>query len=46
MSNENQNQEEQEVKEMIDELVKKAKIAAEQYLDLTQEQVNNIIKAM
>ena len=42
----NQNQEEQEVKEMIDELVRKAKIASEQYLDLTQEQVNNIIKAM
>ena len=46
MTNENQNQEEQEVKEMIDELVRKAKIASEQYLDLTQEQVNNIIKAM
>ena len=39
-------EQEQKVKNMIDELVEKAKIASKQYLDLSQEQVNNIIKAM
>lgn len=39
-------EQEQKVKKMIDELVEKAKIASKQYLDLSQEQVNNIIKAM
>ena len=39
-------EQEQKVKDMIDELVEKAKIASKQYLDLSQEQVNNIIKAM
>ena len=39
-------EQEQKVKNMIDELVEKAKIASKQYLNLSQEQVNNIIKAM
>ena len=34
------------VSNMIDELVKKAKVAASEYLKLDQEQVNNIVKAM
>ena len=38
--------EEQEIKQMIDELVEKAKIASKEYLKLDQETVNNIIKAM
>ena len=37
---------EEAVKKMIDDLVKKAKVAAKQYLDLTQEQVDKIVKAM
>ncbi len=40
------NNEEQEIKNMIDDLVEKAKIASKEYMKLTQEQVNNIIKAM
>ena len=39
-------EEEQKVKQMIDELVEKAKIASQEYLKLSQEQVDNIIKAM
>ena len=39
-------EQEQKVKQMIDDLMKKAKIAAEEYLKLDQETVNNIIKAM
>ena len=39
-------EEEQKVKQMIDELVEKAKIASQEYLKLNQEQVDNIIKAM
>ncbi len=39
-------QEEARVKQMIDELVEKAKIASKQYLELDQETVNNVIKAM
>ena len=39
-------QEEIRVKQMIDELVEKAKIASKQYLELDQETVNNVIKAM
>ena len=31
---------------MIDKLVEKAKIASEEYMDLTQEQVDNIVKHM
>ena len=39
-------EEEQKVKQMIDDLVEKAKIASQEYLKLTQEQVDNITKAM
>ncbi len=38
--------EEQEIKQMIDDLVRKAKIASQEYLKLDQETVNNITKAM
>jgi len=38
--------EEDKVKMAIDELVKKAKIASEEYLKLTQDEVNEIIKRM
>ena len=37
---------EQEVKEMIDGLIERAKKASKEYLKLNQDQVNNIIKAM
>ena len=43
---EEQEEKRNEIKQMIDELVKKAKIASEEYLKLDQETVNNIIKAM
>ena len=39
-------EEKQKVKEMIDSLIEKAKIASKQYLKLNQEQVNNIVKQM
>ena len=39
-------EEEARVKQMIDDLVEKAKIASKQYLELDQETVNNVIKAM
>lgn len=39
-------EQEQKIKQMIDDLVQKAKIASEEYLKLNQEQVNNITKAM
>lgn len=39
-------EEKQRIKEMIDKLVEKAKIASEEYMDLTQEQVDNIVKHM
>ncbi len=39
-------EQEQKVKQMIDELVEKAKIASKEYLKLDQETVDNIIKAM
>ena len=39
-------EQEQKVKQMIDELMEKAKIASEEYLKLDQETVDNIIKAM
>lgn len=38
--------EEEKVKEMINSLVERAKIASRQYMDLSQQDVNNIIKAM
>lgn len=37
---------EAKVKKMIDDLVKKAKIASQEYMKLDQKTVNNIIKAM
>ena len=43
---EEEEEQEQKVKQMIDELMEKAKIASQEYLKLDQEQVNNIIKAM
>ena len=45
MSDENL-EEEARVKQMIDDLVEKAKVASKEYLDLDQETVNNVIKAM
>ena len=39
-------EQEQKVKQMIDDLVNKAKIASQEYLNLNQEQVDNITKAM
>ena len=41
-----ENQEEKKIKQMIDDLVEKAKIASKEYLKLDQETVNNITKAM
>ena len=38
--------EEEEIKKMIDDLVKRAKKASEEYMKLDQNQVNDIIKAM
>ena len=38
--------EEDKVKQMIDELMQKAKIASQEYMKLTQEQINKIVKAM
>ncbi len=42
----NENEEELHVKQMIDELVEKAKVASQEYLKLDQETVDRIIKAM
>ena len=39
-------EEQAKVNVMIDDLVKKAKKASEEYMKLDQEQVNNIVKAM
>ena len=39
-------EQEQKVKQMIDELMEKAKIASEEYLKLDQKTVDNIIKTM
>ena len=42
-----ENQEEElRIKQKIDELVEKAKVASKEYLKLNQETVDNIIKAM
>ena len=41
-----ENNDEQKVQEMINELVEKAKIASKEYLQLDQETVDNITKAM
>ena len=44
---ENKNPEEEaKVKQMIDELIKKAKVASQEYLKLNQETVDNITRAM
>ena len=34
---------EEKIKEMVDNLVQRAKIASKKYLELDQEQVNNIV---
>ena len=39
-------EEKKHIEEMVDSLVKRAKIASEQFLKLNQEQVDNIVKAM
>ena len=39
-------EEEQKIKQMIDELVEKAKIASQEYMKLSQEEVDKIVKAM
>lgn len=39
-------EEKNRIKTMIDSLVEKAKIASQEYLQLNQEQINNIVKAM
>ncbi|MBR1653390.1 MAG: bifunctional acetaldehyde-CoA/alcohol dehydrogenase [Clostridia bacterium] len=46
MAQEISEEEKMRIKSMVDELVEKAKKASEEYLQLNQEQVNNIIKAM
>ncbi|MBR4260490.1 MAG: bifunctional acetaldehyde-CoA/alcohol dehydrogenase [Clostridia bacterium] len=46
MAQEVSEEEKMRIKSMVDELVEKAKKASEEYLQLNQEQVNNIIKAM
>lgn len=46
MATEISEEEKNRIKSMIDDLVKKAKIASQEYLKLDQKQVNNIIKAM
>ena len=46
MAKEVSEEEKQRIKQMVDSLVKRAKIASQEYLSLDQEQVNRIIKAM
>ncbi len=46
MAQELSGEEQEKVKKMIDDLVERAKIASQKYLELNQEQVNNIVKAM
>ena len=46
MAQELSQQEQEKVKKMIDDLVERAKVASKKYLELDQEQVNNIVKAM
>lgn len=46
MAKEITEKEEQEIKKMIDDLVKRAKEASKEYMKLSQEDVNRIIKAM
>ena len=40
------NSEDEHIKEMIDELIKRAKVASKEYLKLDQEKVDSIVKAM
>lgn len=40
------NLEEKEIQEKIDELVRRAKIASEKYMELTQDQIDHIVKVM
>ena len=46
MPDKNIEQDEQKVQQMINELVEKAKIASREYMNLDQETVNKIVKAM
>ena len=46
MGKEVSEEEQTRIKSMIDELIEKAKKASEEYLKLTQEDVNRIVKAM
>ena len=46
MAQEVSEEEKARIKEMIDRLIEKAKIAQEEYMDLDQEQVDNIVKQM
>ena len=46
MSDKETLEEEKRTKEMIDELVEKAKVASKEYMNLDQETVDNIIKSM
>ena len=46
MAQELSQEEQEKVKKMIDDLVARAKVASQKYLELNQEQVDNIIKAM
>ena len=46
MAKEITEKEEQEIKKMIDDLVKRAKKASEEYMKLSQEDVDRIVKAM
>lgn len=39
-------QEDKKIKKMIDDLVERAKVASKEYMELDQDQVNNIIKSM
>ena len=46
MANNISQEEEKRIKEMIDDLVERAKKAAKEYLKLDQKTVNKVIKAM
>ena len=46
MAKEVSEEEKQRIKQMVDSLVERARIASQEYLSLDQEQVNRIIKAM
>ena len=46
MATEITEEEKQRIKEMIDDLVARAKVASSEYMKLDQETINNIIKKM